>query len=81
MRKPTESAESICQAVAEAVRAGGASPCPPVVVGVGIGGTADSCSGASKKALIRDLDELRIRIPSTLELEAAMLYPDHMHSV
>jgi fumarate hydratase subunit alpha len=72
MRKPTESAESICEAVAEAVRAGGASPCPPVAVGVGIGGTADSAMVLSKKALLRDLAEAHPD-PFYAGLETAML--------
>ncbi len=72
LRKPTETREAIEAAVAEAVRAGGASPCPPVVVGVGIGGTADLAMVLSKKALLRELRD-RNPDPYYAEMEDAIL--------
>ena len=55
MLTPAEGRAGIVNAVVEAVRAAGSRPCPPVYVGVGIGGCFDSCALLAKKALTRDV--------------------------
>lgn len=57
MLKPTEGIEGVKRVVLETVKEAGPNPCPPIVVGVGIGGTFDYAAYLSKKALSRDLDE------------------------
>jgi fumarate hydratase subunit alpha len=54
--KPTEGEEGIVKFVVEAVRQAGANPCPPVVLGVGIGGTMEKAAFLAKKALLRPLN-------------------------
>lgn len=56
MLKPTEGREGVIEAVVDTMRKAGGSPCPPVVLGVGIGGTMDYAARLSKEALLRDLD-------------------------
>lgn len=72
MLKPADGAEGIKNAVLEAVREAGPNACPPVVVGVGIGGTFEKCALLAKKALTRPVDE-RSEIPYVKELEEEML--------
>jgi len=57
MLKPTEGKERVIEAVAGAIREAGGAPCPPVVLGIGIGGTMDYAAKLSKKALLRNLDD------------------------
>lgn len=57
MFTPTACISDIVAFVTEAVRQAGANPCPPVVIGVGLGGTADGALHASKRALMCRLDE------------------------
>lgn len=54
MLTPSKGKDGIINAVLDRVRSAGANPCPPIVVGVGIGGTADKATLMSKKALLRD---------------------------
>ncbi|GHU99427.1 fumarate hydratase [Clostridia bacterium] len=54
MLYPNEGERGIIDAVAAAVKSAGSKPCPPVVLGVGIGGTADYALRLSKSALIRE---------------------------
>ncbi|MFH1281173.1 MAG: fumarate hydratase [Candidatus Omnitrophota bacterium] len=63
MFKPTASLEEIKNFIVEAVKSAGADACPPYVVGVGIGGTADYASLMAKKALLRTIDHR----PSTID--------------
>lgn len=56
MLKPSDGLEGVKQFVIETVTKGGANPCPPIVVGVGIGGTMEKCAFLAKEALIADLD-------------------------
>ena len=56
MFTPSASKKDIIDFVVETVRIAGGNPCPPIVVGVGIGGTFDKCAVLSKKALCRDID-------------------------
>ena len=55
MLTPAEGREGIINAIVETVRKAGSRPCPPVYVGVGIGGCFDSCAFLAKKALTRDV--------------------------
>ena len=56
MLKPAQGVEGVKEFVLETVRLAGPNPCPPMVVGVGIGGTFDRAALLAKKALLRDLD-------------------------
>ena len=55
MLTPAEGREGIVNAIVETVRLAGSRPCPPVYVGVGIGGCFDSCALLAKKALTREV--------------------------
>lgn len=57
MMKPADGIEAIKAFVIETVRMAGPNPCPPTVVGVGIGGTLDKATEIAKKSLFRDLDD------------------------
>ena len=56
MLKPADGIEGVKQAVVTAVKDAGPNACPPMVVGVGIGGTFEKCALLAKKALTRSLD-------------------------
>ena len=55
MLKPADGAEGVKKFVIEAVRVASANPCPPIVVGVGIGGSFEQCAFNAKKALLREI--------------------------
>ena len=55
MLNPSDGLQGVKDFVIETVRKAGANPCPPMVVGVGIGGTMDKAAQLSKKALTRDI--------------------------
>lgn len=55
MLKPAQGVEGIINAVVESVKTAGSRPCPPVYVGVGIGGSFDTCAYLAKKALTREI--------------------------
>ena len=57
MLKPADGAEGIVAFVVETVRQAGSNPCPPVIVGVGIGGTFDGCAALAKRALLRPVGQ------------------------
>lgn len=57
MLKPADGVQGVKDFVVETVRLAGANPCPPVVVGVGIGGCFDKVAYLAKRALLRPLDE------------------------
>ncbi|MCR5789935.1 MAG: fumarate hydratase [Lachnospiraceae bacterium] len=57
MLKPAEGIEGVKNAVLTAVKDAGPNACPPMVVGVGIGGTFEKCALLAKKALTRDLNK------------------------
>ncbi len=57
MLKPADGEEGIIKFVLDTVKAAGSNPCPPIVVGIGIGGTMEKATILSKKALMRDLDD------------------------
>ena len=56
MLKPADGAEGVKAFVLETVRQAGANPCPPIVLGIGIGGSFDKCAALAKRALLRPLD-------------------------
>lgn len=72
MLKPADGMDGVRNAILTAVRDAGPNACPPMVVGVGIGGTFEKCALLAKKALTRPVDE-RSDIPYIKELEEEML--------
>ena len=72
MLKPSDGIEGVKKAILTAVRDAGPNACPPMVVGVGIGGTFEKCALLSKKALTRPVNQ-RSEIPYVAELEEEML--------
>lgn len=72
MLKPADGVEGVKDAIMTAVRDAGPNACPPMVVGVGIGGTFEKCALMAKHALTRSLEE-RSEIPYVRELEEEML--------
>lgn len=72
MLKPADGIEGVKDAILGAVREAGPNACPPMVVGVGIGGDFEKCAIMAKQALTRNLNE-RSEIPYVKELEEEML--------
>lgn len=72
MLKPADGIEGVKEAILTAVREAGPNACPPMVVGVGIGGTFEKCALMAKHALTRNLKESS-GIPYVRELEQEML--------
>lgn len=72
MLKPADGIEGVKNAVLTAVKDAGPNACPPMVVGVGIGGTFEKCAIMAKKALTRPVNE-RSEIPYVKELEEELL--------
>ncbi len=70
MLRPTEGVQGIKQFVLECVRRAGANPCPPVVIGVGIGGDFEKAALISKKALLRPIGNPNPKLElASLEME------------
>jgi len=57
MLKPADGAEGIINFVVETVKKAGPNPCPPTIIGVGIGGTVDKAMVIAKKAIIRKINQ------------------------
>ncbi|MBD5523742.1 MAG: fumarate hydratase [Lachnospiraceae bacterium] len=72
MLKPADGIEGVKNAILTAVRDAGPNACPPMVVGVGVGGTFEKCALMAKKALTRPVNE-HSEIPYVKELEEEML--------
>ena len=72
MLKPADGIEGVKEAILTAVRDAGPNACPPMVVGVGIGGTFEKCAILAKKALTRNVLE-HSKIQYVKELEEEML--------
>ena len=72
MLKPADGIEGVKNAILTAVKDAGPNACPPMVVGVGIGGTFEKCALLAKKALTRPVNE-RSSIPYVKELEEELL--------
>ena len=72
MLKPADGIEGVKEAILTAVKDAGPNACPPMVVGVGIGGTFEKCAWMAKHALTRNLEE-ESPVPYVRELEKEML--------
>lgn len=72
MLKPAEGIDGVKQAILTAVKDAGPNACPPMVVGVGIGGTFEKCALMAKQALTRDIS-VSSDIPYVTDLEKEML--------
>ena len=72
MLKPADGMEGVKEAILSAVREAGPNACPPVVVGVGIGGTFEKAALMAKKALTRPVNE-HSEIPYVREMEEELL--------
>ena len=73
MLKPADGIEGVKDAILTAVKDAGPNACPPMVVGVGIGGTFEKCAFMAKHALTRNLKETS-PIPYVRDLEKEMLH-------
>jgi fumarate hydratase subunit alpha len=72
MLKPADGREGVVKFVVESVRKAGANPCPPIIVGVGVGGSAEKVMWLAKHALLREVGRLNPD-PELAELEAEIL--------
>ena len=72
MLKPADGIEGVKQAVLETVKLAGPNACPPMVVGVGVGGDFEKCALLAKKALTRNLN-MPSPLPHIKELEEELL--------
>lgn len=72
MLKPADGIEGVKNAVLTAVKDAGPNACPPLVVGIGIGGTFEKCALMAKQALTRPVN-IHSEIPYVKELEAELL--------
>ncbi len=72
MLKPADGIEGVKEAILTAVKDAGPNACPPMVVGVGVGGTFEKCALLAKKALTRSLEE-HSEIPYVREMEEELL--------
>ena len=72
MLRPSDGVEGVKEFVLQAVEEAGPNPCPPIVVGVGIGGTFDKAALMAKQALMRSVD-VRNSVPYYAELEQELL--------
>lgn len=72
MLKPADGIEGVKAAILTAVKDAGSNACPPMVVGVGIGGTFEKCALMAKKALTRSVSE-RSSIPYVRAMEQELL--------
>ncbi len=70
MMKPSDGVEGVKEFVIDRVKRSGGNPCPPIIVGVGIGGTFEKCAMLAKKSLLRDVgDRHPDKFYADLELE------------
>ncbi len=72
MLKPSDGIEGVKEAILQTVRETGPNGCPPMVIGVGIGGTFEKCALLAKQALIRSVDQHSL-VPYIEDLEKEML--------
>ena len=73
MLKPSDGIEGVKNAVLTAVQEAGPNACPPLVVGVGMGGTFEKCALMAKRALTRPVNE-RSSIPYIKQMEEELLH-------
>ena len=72
MLKPSDGIEGVKRIVLETVQLAGPNPCPPMIVGVGVGGTMEKAALIAKEALLRSVGEHNVA-PFWAELEAELL--------
>jgi fumarate hydratase subunit alpha len=72
MLKPSQGWDGMAQAVVDTVSRAGSNPCPPVIIGVGIGGTIDMVTVLAKKALLREIGSVHAD-PRLAGMEAELL--------
>jgi fumarate hydratase subunit alpha len=72
MMKPADGIKGVKEFVVDKVRRSGGNPCPPIVVGVGLGGTFEKCAFLAKRALLRPLGEHN-KDPKYAEVEKELL--------
>mgnify|MGYP001255355854 CR=1 FL=1 len=72
MLTPSEGIEGVKRFVIDTITSAGGNPCPPIVVGVGVGGTMERAAYLSKRALLRSLDD-KNSDPDVAALEAELL--------
>jgi fumarate hydratase subunit alpha len=72
MLKPADGREGVIRFVVESVRKAGANPCPPIIVGVGVGGSAEKTMWLAKHALLREVG-LPSPDPEVAQLEIEIL--------
>lgn len=72
MLKPADGAEGVIKSVVDAVRIAGPNPCPPIVLGIGIGGNFETVALAAKRALLKP-DGVRHRIPEYAAMEREII--------
>jgi len=72
MLKPSDGVQGVKDFILKVVEEAGPNPCPPIVVGVGVGGTFDKAAFLAKKALIRSVDD-RNQDPFWADLELELL--------
>ena len=72
MLKPADGETGVRQFVVETVRLAGSNPCPPIVVGVGIGGSFDTVAWHAKHALLREIGTVHPD-PFYAQMEAELL--------
>ncbi|KXG44963.1 fumarate hydratase [Tepidibacillus decaturensis] len=72
MMKPSDGVEGVKDFIVECVKTAGPNPCPPIVVGVGIGGTFEKAAYLAKKSLFRELGK-RSHLEDIAQLEEELL--------
>jgi fumarate hydratase subunit alpha len=72
MMKPADGVEGVKNFVIDMVRRSGSNPCPPIIVGVGIGGSFEKCAEMAKRALLRPIGSKHPN-PFYADLEAELL--------
>ena len=72
MLKPAEGVEGVKKFVLETVKNAGPNPCPPLIIGVGIGGTMEKCALLAKEALLRTVGQPN-QLPDIAGLEQELL--------
>ena len=72
MLKPADGIEGVKEAILTAVKDAGPNACPPMVIGVGVGGTFEKCALLAKKALTRPVNE-HSTIPYVADMEQELL--------
>ena len=72
MLKPADGVEGVIRSVLETVKIAGPNPCPPIILGIGIGGNFETVALAAKRALLKP-EGVRHHLPEYAELESEIL--------